>query len=431
MTTAAWPPPSDRGTISALLRDARRRDPLGDRIHFVLTLVYMVMIPLATAPKDIAAAFVVFVALVRFRHTWRVYTCLLRDTVGWLTLSWAAFTALSVLWSSDTGEGLEELRAFRYIVTVFALWPVMDRLPGLIGAFIVGVFGQNAWQLLQLLEWFGFEPGVNNRLRGGLHPIHTGSMCAAALFWCLPAIFRTRGWAQWGFVGAVLVAGTGLVLSGSRGPWLATAITAVIAVLVGWIHRPAWRRQLLLAMIAALLASLIAWPFINGFVTNRVQQAMNDLGAVTSGEWSESTDVRVASWIMAAETVAEFPLFGVGAGGLREAASASSFPNLLDDVSHAHSMYMHILATNGILGMLIVGALIVLAVRRAFRDSPDHLFSEGTALVLLSWLIAAMFDAYHLAGQMFALFAFLLVAVIPFRPPVSPSPPIDPKDPLS
>jgi O-antigen ligase len=134
---------------------------------------------------------------------------------------------------------------------------------------------------------------------------------------------------------------------------------------------------------------------------------------------------------MAGETVADAPLFGVGAGGLRQAASGSSFPNLLEDVSHAHSTYMHVLATNGIVGMLIVAALIVLALRRAFRDPPDHVFSEGTALVMLSWLIAAVFDAYHLAGQMFALFAFLLVAVIPFRPPVPAPPSVDPEGTLS
>ena len=58
--------------------------------------------------------------------------------------------------------------------------------------------------------------------------------------------------------------------------------------------------------------------------------------------------------------------------------------------------------------------LVVLS--RAYRDPPDHIFADGTFFALVAWLVGAAFDAYQLTGQMFGVFAFMCVAVIPMRP---------------
>ena len=69
---------------------------------------------------------------------------------------------------------------------------------------------------------------------------------------------------------------------------------------------------------------------------------------------------------------------------------------------------MQVLATTGAIGAIIIATLFVLAL--AARGSPklDSVYSYGTKLVLVIWLIGAVFDAYHLNGNMFGLFTFVL-----------------------
>ncbi len=78
-------------------------------------------------------------------------------------------------------------------------------------------------------------------------------------------------------------------------------------------------------------------------------------------------------------------------------------------------MYLHQLATAGILGGLILLAVVGLSLRRSFLDPPDHLYADGTLFVLISWLIGGVFDAYHLNGHMFGLFTFIVALTLCHR----------------
>ena len=44
-------------------------------------------------------------------------------------------------------------------------------------------------------------------------------------------------------------------------------------------------------------------------------------------------------------------------------------------------------------------------------------FADGALFGLLGWLLAAAFDAYHLAGQMVGVFAMLTALTVIHRPP--------------
>jgi hypothetical protein len=53
---------------------------------------------------------------------------------------------------------------------------------------------------------------------------------------------------------------------------------------------------------------------------------------------------------------------------------------------------------------------------RAGTAPGDPLYADGLLLGTLALLIGAVFDAYHLAGQLVGVFALLIVATIPNRP---------------
>ena len=70
--------------------DARRRDPLGHRVHVVLAALHLFLLPLATAPKDVTFGLLLFYVLLRLPKTWRGYGTLLRAPVIW---AFVGFTA--------------------------------------------------------------------------------------------------------------------------------------------------------------------------------------------------------------------------------------------------------------------------------------------------------------------------------------------------
>ena len=413
---AGWPPPREQQSVTANLDYARVRDPIGHHIHIVLAALYLFTLPLSTTPKDVAFGILVTYAVVRLHCTWRSYTYLLRDRLGWLLIAWTAWTALGLLWSDDVRQGLAELRAYRVVLTGFALWPVMETLPFLIGIFLGGVVAQNVIQLAQSMDWFNLHPGVNDRLRGLLHPIHTGTVCTVAMCWHLCALVHSRRW--WPrliFVAGLAAATTGLVFSGSRGPWIAAAVALPLAVVVTAIRRPPTRRAMLVIGVGAIVGAGAFWPIAQPMIVKRVNQSITDLREAKEGRYESDVGARLAVWRSATEMFQESPLFGVGTGGYPNAFARSPYAEITR-ARHAHSLYMHVLACSGIVGGLLVLGVVLVVLSRAYRDPPDHIFADGTLFALVAWLVGAAFDAYQLTGQMFGVFAFMCVAVIPMRP---------------
>jgi O-antigen ligase len=414
---SGWPPPRTRVAMAALLEDARRRDPIGHHVHTALAAIYVLLLVLTTAPKDIAFAILLVYALMRMPHTWRTYTFLVRDPMGALLIGWGLWQGISLAWSADRGQGLEEWRACRVLFTVIAIWPVVTNVAWLIGAMLVGVLAQNVVQLLQHLEWFGLAPGMNGRLRGLLHPIHTATICTMAMCWHLSAMLHRPGALRfWLFAAGLVAASVGLVFTGSRGPWIAAGVALPFALVVTALRRPPARRVGLVLIVAAVVGGVAAWPSLGPFVAKRVEQARVDLAAAESGDYDTHVGLRLAMWRSAWRAFREAPIGGVGTGGYGEAAGRDEHAALLSGESHAHSMYMHVLACNGLVGVGLLAGVIVIALARGWRDPPDHLFADGNLPALIAWLVGAMFDAYQLTGQLFGVLLVLMVVTTPLRP---------------
>lgn len=401
--------------VAAALRSARVRDPIGHHVHTALAILYVLLLPLATTPKDFAWALLLGWTVIRLPHIWPCYAALFRNRLMWLLGAWAVWHAVSILWSADRVEGLEELGACRVILTPLMLWPVLDRAPWLIGALLVGVFGQNLVQAGQGLEIFGLSPSGSQRLPGLIHPIQTGAFCVAAVCWHLSAVIRCKGWIRWLSVAGLIVATAGLVYSGSRGPWIAAAVAVPLALVMMGIRRPWARRAVLVATIVGLLGAATTWLIADDFIRSRVNQAITNLQSAGDGKYDTDVGRRLWWWSGAWAAFADAPLTGAGAGGYRKAIEKLGYGQLSPSDHHAHSIYLHQLATTGALGGLILLAVVGLSLRRSFLDPPDHLYADGTLFVLVSWLIGGVFDAYHLNGHMFGLFTFIVALTLCHR----------------
>ncbi|MGI9014468.1 MAG: O-antigen ligase family protein [Phycisphaerales bacterium] len=414
------------------LEHIRGHDARGHAVHVVVAMVYLFLLPLAQAPKDIAFGVLVVYSLVRLYKTWRCYPALLRQAwVLWALLAWLMVTLVSVSWSVDVVEGLTEVKAFRVIVTPLLLWPILDRGPRLIVALLAGIFVMNCLQLAQVVDVFGLELEGDDRARGGLHPIQTAAFCLAALTWYLSAAFALLRFplnkkrltlVVIGAAGALF----GLTASGSRGVWIAAAIVLPMF----WMYETMFHREhrkagIMIGLAVVILATGV-WIAGGDYVARRVNDARIEFADAISGEARQtSVGQRVNLWQAGFTMWQSRPILGIGAGAFRDHFIASpayhnvatQHPHLAERLAqpHAHSVVLHTLATTGIVGFVaMMSTMILLAIRTA-RDPRDHMFAAASLWIVIGWFLGSQFDCFHLNGHLLGLLCLIVALTLPNR----------------
>ncbi|MEN0020554.1 MAG: O-antigen ligase family protein, partial [Planctomycetota bacterium] len=422
-------------------------DPFGRAIHALIAAGFALCLATPNSVVEIAAGPLFAVALIRTpRHigTWR---SLLGRGVGLLVLAWFAWAALALLWSGDRGLGLSELGQFRWVLVMLALWPVIETRAMLVRVFAIGAALGVGVQVADLvgrsIPAFDFlawdrKPG---RVSGWWDPVVGGSLLVAVLGLHLPAAITGRGWVRGiGIAGAAWTA-LGIALTGTRGAWLAAIGLVALALL--WAAWIAGRRALVPIMIAAVLAIIVAAAAsltIGSQLGARAEAAQSEISrAIEERDFNSDTGARLLMAWKAGEAFADHPLHGVGTGGYM----AWAYEDLerqdivtraqIDDGSalgvryihpHAHNALLHVAATQGLIGLLLAGSVMGVAMRSSTRHVPgDGLPGErdGVTFALLGLLLVSAFDAVHINAQTGAVLALLLVCRSPHRPAGGPA----------
>lgn len=248
-------------------------------------------------------------------------------------------------------------------------------------------------------SWNGRPPGLLNYANEAAGYINLLiPMCSAVTLYC-------RGkWIRLCSGLAVLLAGAALVLTQSRGAWLAAGAVGAIIVIR---FAPALLR--LPAGIATLLVGLVL-AYVVPITSSRVQNIEVNI-----------TDSRLALWRAAIRMFQASPVFGVGYGSYE-----SRYPQYLDldffggAVIQAHNLYLQLLAESGVIGLLsfiaLVGVAIWLAVRGhiAAHDNESRFAAAlyvGVGMALIGVLIHGVVDVLFYASAQFALLFWLLLFI--------------------
>jgi hypothetical protein len=229
-------------------------------------------------------------------------------------------------------------------------------------------------------------------------------------------------WVRWRSrpfcVALALLAGSALVVTGSRGAWLGVVGGAVVFLVLLWFAagrpRPrldgAARRTAVVGTVAVLVAVVIVGPVL--------------LDRLLSGDAG-----RLELWSAAASMIASSPIVGVGPGawpGLRP-LTAISDANLAV-LATSHDSVLQILVETGVVGLLaamwlvaVIGRLGWIAATRATRRT-----DRTTAAIALASLAAAAIHSivdtqFHLPAVV------LLVSHLVARVELVASPPADPE----
>jgi O-antigen ligase len=192
----------------------------------------------------------------------------------------------------------------------------------------------------------------------------------------LPAALGARGAERAWFALVAAVAGLGVVLSGSRGGWLAT-----VAVLLayGLAVAPRGRRAAYSCIVAAWAAVVAVLPPLGSRLFSRA-------------EFSTRLDV----WHAGLAEFVRSPVFGVGYGGF---ALHLAGLNIKTDFAgsvppHTHNIWLQLGAETGVLGLGAFAALVIVAAHKTWATwkTDGDRWSLGLLLALLAVLVEGLVD---------------------------------------
>lgn len=333
----------------------------------------------------------------------------------WLNdwLKWVFVLAL-VAWIVSSGR-------WEYAIFALALAGIANALVGIwiyfggSGAahFLIDASHYRAFGTFEQPNPFGGFMGMLAPLFGA---VAFGFFRLTALRWSLDLKSAWKPLFQSAFYSvAFVLTSLALVLSWSRGAWLAFGVAAVVTVIS--IPRRAWVRIVLILLMAGITILALVSGRLPTTVTERIGSAFSDLvnvndvrGANISPE-NYAVLERLAHWQAALEMARLNPLTGVGLGNYeviypQVRLMAWPFP-----LGHAHNYYLNVLAEAGMIGLAAYGAMwiIMAALTWQARRHPDMVASAAAAGLLGSWAYIAV---HSLTDQLYVNYAFLHVGVM-------------------
>jgi O-antigen ligase len=208
--------------------------------------------------------------------------------------------------------------------------------------------------------------------------------------------------------------GVALILTGSRGGWIALVLALSILGLVTWRRRGL---SLKMPLAAAALSLVLFLPF-HSLISARL-----------FGDDKGSAESRVPLMHLAFRIVKDNPVLGVGANNFTVVMNRYLSPEFREGFLFAvHNKYLLVLAETGAIGLLGFLAFLLGTVRKGWRcwrlsDDPLSLLALGFVAGLVGHMVHMTVDVFRgrPTQQLIWLIAGLLTAMFQMRRPV-PSP---------
>jgi len=348
----------------------------------------------------------------------------------WPMLAMLAALSLSLLGAQSYREGLPELLKWAQVLALYlaviALLP-RQRAGWLVTALLVAGAAQALLGLYQFLTQTGPEPFILlGRFMRAYGAFGQPNPYAGYLGLIAPLAISLAIWAWTGperaSIGLRLalppVAGLislGLLVSWSRGGWLAF-VAAVAVVVLAHTRRAAPVVFVLAALAALALAVFGGLDLLPASIAGRLTELREYVGLVDITR-SEVTDAnfsvieRIAHWQAALGMWRDHLWLGVGAGNYATAYAGYNLPRWYEPLGHAHNVYLNFAAEAGLLGLLAYLWLWLASLWQAVRTAAcDDRFAAAVGAGVLGALVHA--TVHNLFDNLWVQHIYLTLALL-------------------
>jgi len=417
----------DRARVDRAFDRQREERPAGIIAHSTIAAICIALFVAPTTFGEFAAGTLAVFYLLRLPRTFRIAVACLLQPMTLLIFLWVFWLWLSLQWTPNVSQGLDELASNRWALSIFFLWPVIANRRWFIAALAVGFLLANLAQGFQFVfndaDWMPWhrEP---NRYPGWYDAAVGGSLLTAALGLHLPAAIMGRGRTRLIAIAAAVVTLAGIALTGTRGAWIASTALLGCTVLVALVMSP--RRRTVFATLGVLAVAAVAVGLLfRTPIVNRVNEARTEItAAFEDGNYTSPTGARIAMAGHAIEAFAAHPIRGVGAGGYKTWVDQHLVDSGIDPADrfvadHAHNALLQVAATTGLVGLALAACFLALAFRNTFcrlDRTTIGTYAAAPGFALLGLLLVSAFDVVHMNAQTAAVIGVLLAVTPTFVP---------------
>ena len=382
--------PSEPRTLTALLKHARWS------LSFAAFLVYIVVITTYRLPLGTAAMATALVTLPLEGKGFRV-----SPVVGWAAalFGWAALGIATSDYQSAVASNLLEFAKVCAVVLV-AVNVVTTRTR--LRLFLIVLLGCFALYPVRgaLISFFvyggGMLPGRASWNYIYSNPNDLAAFCllqfslAAGVF-----VSEQQRWARLAAGIGMIILPVLIVLTGSRGGFIALVVLAIVA----------FRKQIAKFkwLIAIGVVAALAYVVVPDVVWNRLGtiREADQINTASQKDAESSTAQRVEIWKVASTIAIEHPLTGVGLGAYPDAhfeyAQRPQFDPIAFGHRDAHSTYLRLAAELGFVGLILFLGLVGSTIADAERTRRAAIRTHPRLAAQLFYMEAGLF-AYLVAG---------------------------------
>src|SRR6267142_2260579 len=310
--------------------------------------------------------------------------------------------ALSYLWSLYPEGTL--VQAFSYIQLFAMVWLIWELAPRvreqmrLMQAYVLGTFVSGIDTLYSFLS---HQESVYQRYAGArLDANDLGLIMALSIPMSYYLLIENKGWMAWIYRVQLILAGTTILLTASRGATVATLVALAIVPLTQ--ARLTGRQRIAVLLTVSLL---VYGPLL--FVPSSSWERLSTLPSeFTQGTLTGRTIIWKAGW----EIFRVHPFLGIGANAFRLIVSrVLAEPIRLDErdpAPPAHNTFLSVLVEQGVVGFVLFCALLgVLAL--SLRAMPR--FQQRLWIVSLSvWVVGVSSLTWEMRKPTWFFFGLLM-----------------------
>lgn len=340
-----------------------------EKIFLYSLLIFAFLLPISRAGISFFLIWFMLLFFIRKDYIY-IWQKIKNKRIFYAIGSLLCFLALSILWSENKIDALNQIRLYSYwcIIPILAININREWIPNIITSFLFGMLISELIAYGIYFEWWTIKDRIPLDPSPFMNHIHYSIFLAFTSILLFSRLLSKRyTWHSKLPMFLFFLTATGnLIISTGRIGQLAFFLTMAIAIII---HYKVTLKSLIIFTGLIFILTVGSYRFIEIFQT-RVDQGISDIRELQKGNFNTSWGLRAAFWIITYDIVHEHPLIGVGLGDYRQGArdAIKNNSHQFDAAvvtwcsdTHFHSQYLMVLTQIGLIGFgLMIWVIIEL-----------------------------------------------------------------------
>lgn len=390
-----------------------------DKVVYSSFLLFAFIIPLSKAAISFFLFWFFFLFL--YKRDYKGSFKILKSKPIFLTMAlFLSYMYLSLLWSEDIKEGLNQARLYAYWILVLPSAAVLIKkewLKSILNSFLLGMFVSEILAYGIFFDLWSFNGRTPNYPTPFMTHIHYSIFLAFTSIILLHKVINKNFtlYAKLPYLIFFLISTTNLMFSTGRAGQLAFFCSLIILIFLKY---KISLKSITLGLVSVILIFSMAYNSLDLF-KQRADAAVSDIKNITNQNYQNSFGLRVVYWIITYEVLKEKPLFGDGIGDFIDAATKivekKGFGLDKNGIEfyrtqHYHNQYLMVAVQGGLIGLSLMFLMFLHFFKLNIKNREFKEISILGFVVILVGFVAEPLWMLQFPNTLFLFIAFISIA---------------------